>query len=231
MGKCKTKKKMTKEQKRLLIALLIGDGTISNNYVFKLSHTPEQKQYLEWKIKQLNDLNIKNNGIKNYVSTCGYNTGKGVIYSQLSIIPTIKALRRSVYTPNKTITTNLLKWLDAKGIAIWFMDDGFINVNDSVHRNGSVQRTFHIATCVSLDTVETIIEYFKDTWKINFRKFEERPGLYSISTCSAEDGENFAKIIAPYVKQVPNLLYKIRKYGTKKDFLELQKQGLKCETF
>jgi hypothetical protein len=32
------KTKQTKESRNLLIALLIGDGTISNNYVFKLSH-------------------------------------------------------------------------------------------------------------------------------------------------------------------------------------------------
>jgi hypothetical protein len=45
--KLKIQKRMTKEQKQLLIALLIGDGTISNNYVFKLSHTSEQLEYLE----------------------------------------------------------------------------------------------------------------------------------------------------------------------------------------
>lgn len=39
-------KKLSKEQKALLIALFIGDGTISNNNVFKLSHSIEQKEYL-----------------------------------------------------------------------------------------------------------------------------------------------------------------------------------------
>lgn len=38
----KIQKSLSKEQKRLLIALLIGDGTISSNYVFKLSHSIEQ---------------------------------------------------------------------------------------------------------------------------------------------------------------------------------------------
>ena len=95
------KKKLTKEQKQVLIALLIGDGTISNNYVFKLSHSKDQLEYLQWKINLLNSLKIKNNGIKEYKSSCGFNTGKQVIYSQLSIIPTIKALRRSIYIPKK----------------------------------------------------------------------------------------------------------------------------------
>jgi hypothetical protein len=41
------KKKLTKEQKSVLIAMLLGDGTISNNYVFKLSHSKDQLEYLQ----------------------------------------------------------------------------------------------------------------------------------------------------------------------------------------
>ena len=62
--KRKIVKKLNKEQKSLLIAMLLGDGTISSNYVFKLSHSIEQKEFLEWKISLLNKYNIKNNGIK-----------------------------------------------------------------------------------------------------------------------------------------------------------------------
>ena len=42
------KTKITKESRNLLIGLLLGDGTISNNNVFKLSHCREKKDYLEW---------------------------------------------------------------------------------------------------------------------------------------------------------------------------------------
>ena len=38
----------------------IGDGTISSNYVFKLSHSVDQREYLEWKVGLLNKLEIKN---------------------------------------------------------------------------------------------------------------------------------------------------------------------------
>ena len=46
MHKRKIAKKLNLEQKKLLIALLIGDGTISSNYVFKLSHGEDQLEYL-----------------------------------------------------------------------------------------------------------------------------------------------------------------------------------------
>jgi hypothetical protein len=226
----KIQKPLSKEQKRLLIALLLGDGTISSNYVFKLSHSVDQREYLEWKISLLNKLNIKNNGIKEYISTCGYNKGKGVLYSQMSLHSTIKALRRSVYIPKKTFTRNLLNWLDAQGLAIWFMDDGFININESEQRKGSVQRNIKISTCVDETTCRMIIGYFKDVWDIEFRPFIEKSKLYSISTRTNNDSDKFIKIVKPYIEQVPSLLYKIRESSTKKEFIAQHSAVSKRET-
>lgn len=216
--------RLSKEQKSLLIALLIGDGTISSNYVFKLSHSTLQREYLEWKVGLLNKYGIKNNGVKEYISKCGYNTGKSVLYSQMSLIPTIKALRRSVYTPKKTITRKLLEWLNPLGLAIWYMDDGCINVNTSKQRS-SIQHTIKIATCVDDSTIKTIINYFDEVWDIHFRPFKEGRNTYSIASSSELDCEKFIKIVKPYIEQVPSFLYKIRKDLTKEEFIKLQKSG------
>ena len=218
----KIKKKLSKEQKSLLIGLLIGDGTISSNFVFKLSHSIEQKEYLEWKVKLLDKFKIKNNGIKEYISTCGYNTGKKVLYSQMSVIPTRKAVRRTSYIPKKTITRRLLNWLTPLEIAIWYMDDGHINVNTSKQRS-SIQHTIKIATCVDEITVEIIIQYFLDVWNIKFRKFPEGKNTFSIASSSEEDYSKFVNLIKPFVEQVPSMLYKIRDNFTKKEFLDQQK--------
>lgn len=216
--------RLSKEQKSLLIALLIGDGTISSNYVFKLSHSTLQREYLEWKVGLLNKYGIKNNGVKEYISKCGYNTGKSVLYSQMSLIPTIKALRRSVYTPKKTITRKLLEWLNPLGLAIWYMDDGCINVNTSKQRS-SIQHTIKIATCVDDDTIKTIINYFDEVWGIHFRPFKEGKNTYSIASSSELDCKKFIKIVKPYIEQVPSFLYKIRRDLTKEEFIKLQKSG------
>ena len=224
MYKRKITKKLNLNQKRLLIALLIGDGTISSNYVFKLSHGKDQLEYLTWKVQLLNNLELKNNGIKTYVSKCGYNIGKIVLYSQMSINSTIKALRRSVYNPKKIISKSLLKWLDEQGLAIWYMDDGHINVNTSLQRS-SIQHTVKIATCVDINTANEIINYFLEKWNIKFRLFDEGKNTYSIASSSEQDCEKFCKIVKPFVEQVPSLLYKIRKDLTKEEFLELQMKG------
>lgn len=226
----KIQKSFSKEQKKLLIALLIGDGTISSNYVFKLAHSIEQKEYLEWKVSLLNKFGVKNNGIKEYVSSCGYNYGKRVLYSQMSLHSTIKALRRSIYVPKKTITRRLLNWLDELGLAIWYMDDGFININESEQRHGSIQRNIRISTCVDKQTCDMMIDYFKERWGVEFRPFLEKSKLYSLTTRTNNDTDKFIEIVKPYVEQVPSLLYKIRKSLTKEEFIAQQQAGSKRET-
>lgn len=217
-------KKLSKEQKSLLIGLLLGDGTISSNYVFKLSHSEAQREFLEWKIDLLNKFGFKNNGVKEYISTCGYNKGNKVLYSQMSLNPTIKALRRTVYTPKKHITRRLLNWLTPIGLATWYMDDGCINVNTSKQRS-SIQHTIKIATCVDLDTAQVVIDYFKEVWDVQFRPFKEGKGTYSIASSTESDCAAFIQIIRPYIEQVPSLLYKIRDNFTKEEFIAQQKAG------
>lgn len=224
----KISKKISKEQKSLLIGLLLGDGTITNHPDFRIMHSEKQKAYIEWKIKLMDEFGIKNGGLKVYKSTSGYNKGQNVLAVRLSTNATIKALRRTVYIPKKTITRRLLDWLNPLGLAIWYMDDGCINVNTSEQRS-SIQHTIKIATCVDEPTVEIIIKYFEEVWGIKFRKFKEKE-LYSIASSTEEDCSKFIKIIKPYI--IPEFLYKIRKDFTKEKFIEYQKtQPSKCETF
>ena len=204
------KTKITKESRNLLIALLLGDGTISNNNVFKLSHCEEQRDYLEWKIEQLKEAGLRNNGLKEYVSVKGYNIGKKVYYTQLNIIPFIKVLRRVFYKPYKKLgNRKLLNRLDAKGIAIWYMDDGHINYRKT---NGKVHGFYiKIATCMPKEELQTIIDYFKEVWNIDFYMFHEgkKENSYSLC-CGTKEGIKFINIVKPHVEQVPSMIHKIQ---------------------
>lgn len=203
------KSKKTKESRNLLIGMLLGDGTISNNNVFKMTHCEAQKDYLEWKIKQLNDCAIRNNGIKSYIKTAGYASGVPVFYTQLNIIPFIKVLRRVVYkNGKKTFTRKLLNRLDARGVAIWFMDDGCINIRKNKGRPCGFY--IRISTCEPKEEVQLIIDYFKEQWGINFYMFHEgkKEDSYSLC-CGTKEGLKFIDIVKPYVSQVPSMIHKI----------------------
>lgn len=204
------KTKINKESRNLLIAMLLGNGTICSNYVFKLSHGDKQKEYLEWKIKQLNEHGIRNNGLKSYTSTCGFNLGKTVYYTQLSVIPFIKTLRRVCYKPYKILgNRKLLNRLDAKGIAIWFMDDGNLNPKK---REGVIKGFYiKISTCLPKDQVQVIIDYFKEEWNISFYMFHEgkKEDSYSLC-CGTKEGRKFLDIVSPTIREIPSMLYKIQ---------------------
>lgn len=205
------KTKFNKKSRNLIIGMLLGDGTISNNYVFKLSHGYKQKEYLEWKINLLNENGIKNNGLKEYISTCGYNLGSKVYYSQLSVIPFMKVLRRVIYKPIKNYANRkLLNRLDALGLAIWYMDDGHINIRrteDKVHGF-----YIKIATCLYKEQNQIIIDYLKEVWGISFYQFKEgKPGKNTYSLCcGTQEGIKFIELIKPYVESCPSMLYKIQ---------------------
>lgn len=202
------KTKINKESRNLLIGLLLGDGTISNNYVFKLSHCEQQRDYLEWKIKLLGNNGIRTNGVKEYISTCGYNSSKKVLYTQLSIIPFIKVLRRVFYRPKKILgNRKLLNRLSAQEIAIWYMDNGCINIRKSKNKiHGFYIR---IATCLPEKELQVIIDYFKEVWNISFYKISEGKGTYSLC-CGTKEGIKFINIVKPYVQQVPSMIHKIQ---------------------
>lgn len=204
------KTKINKESRNLLIALLLGDGTISNNNVFKIAHCEEQKDYLEWKIKQLNEAGIRNNGIKSYIKTKGFNIDVPVYYTQLNIIPFVKVLRRVMYK-NKKILGNrkLLNRLDAKGIAIWYMDDGHINIRKT---NNKIHGFYiKISTCEPKEEVQVIIDYFKEVWGVQFYMYHEGKKENSFSLCcGTKEGLKFIDIVKPYVEQVPSMIYKIQ---------------------
>lgn len=204
------KTKITKQSRNLLIAMLLGDGTIQNNNVFKLAHCEQQQDYLEWKIKQLNEAGIRNCGLKTYISSCGYNKGKTVVYTKLNTIPFIKVLRRVFYRPNKIIANRkLLNRLDAKGIAIWYMDDGHINIRKD--KDGRPMGFYiKIATCIPKEDLQIIIDFFLEEWGVKFYMFHEgkKENSYSLC-CGTKEGIKFLNIVKPYVSQVPSMMHKI----------------------
>ena len=204
------KTKITKESRNLLIALLLGDGTISNNNVFKIAHCADQKDYLEWKLKQLSEAALRNNGLKSYIKTRGFNVGTTVYYTQLNTIPFIKVLRRVMYKSKKIIgNRKLLNRLDARGIAIWYMDDGHINIRKD--KNGRPMGFYiKIAICEPKEEVQIIIDYFKEVWDINFYMFHEGKQKDSYSLCcGTKEGLKFISLVKPYVSQVPSMIHKI----------------------
>lgn len=198
------KTKFNKESRNLMIAMLLGDGSINQVYGFRMTHCGKQVEYLKWKINLLNKHGIKNCGLKSYVSTKGYKVGETYYYTRAHVTNFAKVLRRVFYKGLKKKISNrqMLNRLDAQGLAIWFMDDGCLQNQ----RGNSI--TLRIATCLSKEDNQILIDYFKEVWNLRFYTFSEGRGTYSLM-CSTETAVRFIDIIAPYVMEIPAMVYKI----------------------
>ena len=155
------KTKVNKESRDLMIAMLLGDGSINNCNTFKLCHCSAQKDYIQWKINLLNEHGLRNNGLKSHIQHTGYKVGETIFYSQLYMNEFIKILRRIMYKPKKTKSNRkILNRINALGVAIWYMDDGHINIR----KTGDKVHGFYIkiATCEPIEQVQIIIDYFKE---------------------------------------------------------------------
>lgn len=186
---------LNEDQLQIILGSFLGDGSISNHglnrYRLKEVHGINQKEYCEWKgnILHAKQKIIKNNG-----------------YSQKPAIQIqTKMFGLSDYLPNnKSYCPNwLIDKLDAKGLAIWFMDDGSVNSN----YNGA-----QLSTCsFDLQTQIKLVEKLNSMGiecKISFvnMKGKRAPGYYYISF-RKRGYEQLCSVISPYVHQ--SMIYKV----------------------
>lgn len=214
------KTKFNKESRNLLIAILLGDGTIckssSNTLNMKIHQGRKQKEYTEWKIKQLDECGISNSGLRIYQNKTNYTHGeKWESYAcYIHSNPFIAVLRRVIYKESgKVFSRKLLNRLDKRGLAIWYMDDGNICFKRHTNKNG--EKKIHgimlrLSTCVPKNIAQIYIDYFKEEWDINFYLFHEgkKEDCYSLR-CGTNEAIKFINLIKPYVDQVPSMRYKI----------------------
>lgn len=200
----------------ILYGTLLGDASLNKtskngNFNLTLTHSPKQIEYLEFKknliskvshvkftYKETNFTNKQNN--KTY-KTCYY-------YS--NYLKYFTKLEKLFYTNRKKIITNkILNKLTPLGLALWWMDDGCLNIHKRKNR-GTVQRIATLATCsFSLEEHNLIIQYFKNKLNINVKLSyvgtKENKKL-TIRIPMKEFGK-FKSIIESYI--IPSMKYKI----------------------
>jgi superfamily II DNA or RNA helicase len=111
---------LNNDQLQIVYASYLGDGHIDitkqNRYRLKFTHCEKQKEYCKWKSKMFNITKLK------YIEKNGY--GKKPAYS---FHTKIFDLENKITKNTKLVPDWLLDKLDARGIAIWYMDDGSIS--------------------------------------------------------------------------------------------------------
>src|SRR5215510_285514 len=109
---------LTDDQQQLLLGGALGDGSLrtvsSHSANFRVAHGAKQAAYLQWKHWMLEPFSRPITRV-----------GKGTGFSILAM-PALADLRAELYHPNgdRTASNSVLDRLDARGLAVWYADDG-----------------------------------------------------------------------------------------------------------
>jgi hypothetical protein len=183
------------DQKQIILGSFLGDGNIGNHglnrYRLRVIHGIKQKEYCEWMAS------IFKSKIE-YIDKNGYSQTPAVRFASR-----IFGLSNNFPKVKNTCPQWILDNLDARGLAIWFMDDG----SSSESNIGAT-----LSTCSFDENSQIRIINKLQLMGINSRyvfhnmKGRRYPGYYSIYL--KKDGYlKLCKLVQPYIHQ--NLKYKI----------------------
>ena len=193
--------KIDVKARNLCIAMSLGDGTINSNGYLAMRHCLVQKEYIEWKQKQLNSVGIRTTDCY-YVDNGGYGSYELRTYNHNFL----KLYRKIIYKPQKTVSRKLLDKLDAKGIAIWYMDDGSISWRKN-KQGVPKSNILTICTCTTKEQNQIIIDYFSEVWNVRFG--QRKMGNQFALVCSTGEARKFIDIVSPTVSEVECMKYKL----------------------
>ena len=191
--------KIKRESRNLLIGLSIGDGYINKKGFIDIWHSPEQKEFVDYKYSLIKEYcNIKPQTIiRGSFQSYGFRT---------KCTPFIKVLRRILYKKEgKTLTRKLLDRLSIREIAIWWMDDG--SMSKKINKNtGNIKAlVFTLSTCCSKEQNQIIIDWFLEKYNIRFGQRKMRNSYALI--CGTKEGKKLSKLLEPEI--IPSMKYKI----------------------
>lgn len=195
--------KIKKENRLLLLSMILGDGYLSKDGYIKIRHCEKQLEYLKWKEKIIKKNHFKirepykkeNNNLMSYeIRTKTYEF--------------LKLYRKVFYNPKKNILKlKFLNKLTPLHLAIWYMDDGSLSRRKLKDNTYSIRQLF-LHTGLNKEENLFLVNFFKSKWNINFYITHDKKDIYRLC-CGQKEAKKFIKIIEKYVSEIKCMLYKI----------------------
>lgn len=209
---------MNATQRGILIGMIWGDGcikhkehvckdgSVSHYYEFVVGHSSKQKDYIEYKRNLFHSL--FGGKLPKINSRKFFLNGQEMEELRFSRQHNYFSVLYHWMYPygKKTYTRRILDYMNAAGVAFWYMDDG--GVKKSKRPDGSVSScSMSIATYCPEEQADVVVTYFKEVWNLIARKhLHKKTGLWYITFNTAES-KKLEEIIRPYV--CDSMLYKL----------------------
>lgn len=195
---------------QVILGSILGDAHLKKTYksnrnkalsFFDEIHCLQQEKYLLWK---------KDYAFSKFNTKIEYYPNKNRIRLRTEVSPIFKKLRDELYPNNKkNITKDILNRLQPLGIAVWYMDDGTLNL--------------HAGGCLATDGFtkeenEMIMNYFNEKG-FYCRVFKAKSGTYRIMF-NQQGFRNFIDFIKLHIH--PSMYYKID-LNRQKEYYKLER--------
>lgn len=197
---------MNNELKQLLIGSLLGDGSFVSsgkatvNYYLSIAHGSKQKAYLEYKLAILSKHNLASKIAERTYTDKRFKNG---IYTEYRIKtrlhPIFTEIRNKYYDEagHKRVKYEFVKDIDALGLAIWYMDDGYVTKNSCIFSSCSF----------TLEEQEILSQILLDKYDLHFNLGKHDNSMY----LQVSDFPKFVSIIEPFV--IDSMRYKLMPYS------------------
>ncbi|MGH2829621.1 MAG: recombinase RecA [Actinomycetota bacterium] len=198
-----TERRLSDFQWEVLRGGLMGDAALSRHarrahdadiagVRFRMGHGAAQRDYLEWKASLFSNIPMSRS-----------TNERGAVFVDLTPLSELSELQRVVYvSKQKVLDEQYLKQLTPLSLAIWFMDDGHLDIRNE---QGTSARIQICVQAMSPETRERLVGYLRDTWDLDVRLTSTRGKQVIIF--SKEAAEEFQSLIARYVH--PSMEYKL----------------------
>lgn len=147
--------------KAIILGSILGDGSLKlykpyKNARFWIRHSLIQKEYWEWKVSQLSE--IQTTQSKQIQKPMGFSKNKKLLF-QSSAKPELTQIYNILYKKNcLKIRRTWLNFMTPLSLAIWWLDDG------SIIGNG--KRGVFCTDCFSKEENKLLKNYLHTVWKI-----------------------------------------------------------------
>ena len=206
--------KVENDLRQLLIGSLLGDGCFcsvgkaAKNMCLSVAHSEKQKEYLEYKWEILNKYNLVSPIVGYHVNNKRYLHELVGYRFKSRLHPIFTNIRLKYYDSNghKRIFEEFVKDIDALGLAIWYMDDGYVTKNSCI-----------LSTCsFTLEEQLLLANILLNKFDLHFTVGKHDNSMY----LQAKDFPKFVELIKDYI--IPSMQYKLITYSRRR---VLDKQG------
>ena len=141
------------------------------NYYLSIAHGSKQKAYLEYKLSILSKHNLASKIVERTYTDKRF---KNEVYTELRIKtrlhPIFTEIRNKYYdeTGHKRVKYEFVKDIDALGLAIWYMDDGYVTKNSCIFSSCSF----------TIEEQETLSQVLLEKYDLHFNLGKHDNSMY-----------------------------------------------------